>query len=63
MPEQDILDMQYELLTHRGQPVDDDLPSKSLLYFYSLYKKDRDAQAQAKAQAASGKRGQFIPAW
>jgi hypothetical protein len=40
--EGDILDMQYDLLKHRGlQPVDD-VSSMTLLYFYSKYRKDRE---------------------
>lgn len=44
--EQAILDMQYELAEHRHMQVDEDLPSRSLLYFYSRYKKEREERAR-----------------
>jgi len=37
--------MQYELLRHRGLQPNDELPSMSLLYFYSKYKKEREEAA------------------
>lgn len=42
--EQDILDMQYELMSDRGMQPVEDMPSMSLLYFYSRYRKDRQAK-------------------
>jgi hypothetical protein len=39
--EQDILDMQYELMSDRGMQPVEDMFSMSLLYFYSRYRKDR----------------------
>lgn len=37
--------MQYDLLTHRGQPIDNSMPLKSLLYTHSRYRKDREESA------------------
>lgn len=49
MLEQDILDMQYDLARDRSIAVDDNLASMSLLYFYSKYKKEREAAQQQQA--------------
>lgn len=49
MPEQDILDMQYDLANYRGIAIDEELASMSLLYFYSKYKKEREAAQQQPA--------------
>lgn len=47
MPEESILDMQYDLATHRNIQMHDGMPSMSLLYAYSKYKKEREAAQQA----------------
>ncbi len=46
--EQDILDMQYELMSDRGMQPVEDMPSMSLLYFYSRYRKDRQTKPNGK---------------
>lgn len=40
------MDIQYDLLTHRGQPIDQNIPLMTLLYAHSRYKKDREEQAR-----------------
>lgn len=38
------MDMEYDLLKHRGLQPSDDIPSMKLLYMYGKYKKEREAQ-------------------
>lgn len=38
--------MQYDLAKHRHLQPDMNMPSKTLLYFYSRYRKDREENAQ-----------------
>lgn len=43
--------MQTDLAHHRNMQPNDDMPSKTLLYAYSKYKKEReDAAAAARAK-------------
>lgn len=42
--------MQYELLTHRGFQPSSNIPSMTLLFFYSKYKKEREDAAMAAKQ-------------
>ncbi len=55
IPEHDILEMQYRLLKDRGMQPDGNMPSRTLLYFYSLNKKERDEQARLDAMKSQGK--------
>lgn len=43
--------MQTELAQDRNIQPNDDMPSKTLLYAYSKYKKEREDAAKAKAAA------------
>lgn len=43
--DQAILDMQNELAMHRNIQPDDKMPSKSFLYAYAKYKKEREEAA------------------
>lgn len=44
--EQNILDMQYTLLSKFGLQPDDNMPAKTLLYHHSCYAKDRQAEQE-----------------
>lgn len=56
MPEETILDMQYDLAAHRNIALDSNMPSMALLYFYSKYKKEREAaQQQERIRKQAGK--------
>lgn len=54
--EQSILDMQSELAQYRNMQPNDDMPSKTLLYSYSKYKKEREESA-AKARTQPRQKG------
>lgn len=46
--EQILLDMQYELAKERNIFITDNMPSKTLLYHYSKYRRERELAAQSK---------------
>lgn len=46
IPEQEILDMQSDLLAHRGMQPDNSMPMKTLLYLHGRYRKEREEAAR-----------------
>jgi hypothetical protein len=46
--------MQYSIMSRFGIFLDDDTPSRSLLYFYATLKKDEREEEQAQKNRAKG---------
>lgn len=44
MPEQEFLDLQYNLARYRNLQITEKTPSKSVLYWSSKYKKERETE-------------------